>query len=452
MHKVSVNYRNLLQEWDGFGCNYVEMSHSRDGAYEDYGSFSKLPGSVKSDVLDLIFGETGLGIGLVKMFLSPYLLLEPPFSGVVLGDYRFKECLPETINFAKEGLKRTEDRRFPIRFMTTMYGPPVWGNVQKTIRGKDLDPSQRDNIATYLAGSCKSLVEVENIPVEAVSIHNEGDDPNRYPGHPGDDFNMHWTPDQVADMIPRVRRQLDVAELSEVAVAPGETTTWCRFEPYAWAIGNCEEAREDIGLITSHGFAGDYSRRGIDFLKISRNRPDLRVWTTSSSWQKTGGIDFCRDFVNLISQVALNALIPWAIIQTAGGWPGGDPNPNPPFLVETDCEVKVNKSYHFYKQLSRAGRPGMRVAEVQGEFFGVNVLGFASNGTEFPNALVMVNEKTSTEKMELEFKGSTGVIKLYRTNNFDESYTYIDDYVLDCNNKILYDAPPLSVSTLFDST
>ena len=428
------------------------MSHSRDGVYEDYGSFSRLPESVKNEVLDLIFGEDGLDVGLVKMFLSPYLLLDPSSPGVlVLDDYRFKECLPETINFAREGLKRTEDRGVPLRFMATMYGPPVWGNLQKTIRGKDLDPSQRESLATYLAGCCKSLVEVENIPVEAVSLHNEGEDPNRYPGRPGDDFNMHWTPQQIADMIPRVRRQLDIAELDGVAVAPGETTTWSRFEPYAWAIGNSEDARAGIGLITSHGFGGDYSRGGIDFLKKQRNRPDLRVWTTSCSWQKTGGIDFCRDFVNLISKLGLNALIPWALIQTAGGWPGGDPNPNPPFLVENDGEVKVNKSYHFYKQLSTAGRPGMGVAEVQGEFFGMHVLGFASNGTEFPNSLVVVNEKTSAEKMEVEFKGSSGALKLFRTNNCDESYTHIDDLVLDSNNKILYDYPPLSVSTFFDS-
>ena len=81
-----------------------------------------------------------------------------------------------------------------------------------------------------------------------------------------------------------------------------------------------------MDLITSHGFGGDLGTQGIQYLQ--HKRPELKVWTTSCSWYKSGGIDFARNYVDQINKIGVNALIPWAIIQTPPKWPGGDPNPN----------------------------------------------------------------------------------------------------------------------------
>ena len=187
--EINMHFDQSLQVWEGFGCNYVEMSHSRDGAYEDYGSFSELSEADKEKILDMIFGAEGLQPGVVKMFLPSHLLPEPPQPGVIdLDKYRFDQCMAQTIYFAKEGMRRSRENGIELRFMITMYGPPAWANQQKVIRGKDLDPQMRDALATYLAGCAHYLREREGIPVEAISLHNEGEDPNRYPGATGRRF------------------------------------------------------------------------------------------------------------------------------------------------------------------------------------------------------------------------------------------------------------------------
>ncbi len=448
--RISIDFNSHTRDWDGFGCNYVEMSHSRDGSYEDYGSFSELPVSEREKVLDMIFGVDGLGVSLMKIFLPSHLLPEPPNDGAVhLEDYRVDECLPQNIEFAQEGIKRSKVQGIDLRFITTMYGPPAWGNKQKIIRGKELDPAMRDPLATYLSGCVKYLREKVGIPVEAVSLHNEGEDPNRYPGTLGDDFNMHWTPGQIADMIPRVRGRLDEEGLHGVKVSSGETTTWSRFEPYAWAIGNNEDTRKAIGLITNHGFGGDYMGRGIDFLREHRGRPDLKAWTTSCSWQTEGGINFTRDFVGLVRRIDINALIPWAVIQTPPKWPGGDPNPNPPFLVQPDLTVKVNKSYYYYKQISRAGEPGMKIAKINGRTWGSYTLAFAAADCGKRNSLVIVNEKPVPERLRIKTMGSRGSFDLYRTNDLEENFNHIGELTVEAG-EISYETPARSVSTLFE--
>lgn len=449
---MDVQFDRPLQEWEGFGCNYVEMSHSRDGAYEDYGSFSEMSEANKNRVLDMIFGADGLRTHVVKMFLSPHLLVEPPQPGVIrLDDYRFDECLPQNIYFAQEGIRRSLEQGITLRFIITMYGPPAWANQQKIIRGRDLNPAMRDSLATYLAGCALYLHARAGIPVEAVSLHNEGEDPNRYPGRPGDDFNMYWSPEQIADMIPRVRQQLDAAGLQAVAVTPGETTFWSRFEPYAWAIGQHERAWQDVGLLTSHGFAGDMGVAGINFLRRNPRgtnaRPDLRAWTTSCSWYKSGGVDFASNFVDQVNRIGVNALIPWAIIQTPPKWPGGDPNPNPPFLVEADRSVTVNKSYSYYKQLSRAGQAGMNVVTITGDFYrSIYALAFATGKSTAANALVIVNTAESPRDLKINIQGCGVQFEWFRTDSGAESYTYVGDVTLDGR---VHTLPGASVSTFF---
>ncbi len=446
--EIKVNFDQHLQVWDGFGCNYVEMSHSRAGAYEDYGSFSEMSDANKEKILDLTFGADGLQPSVIKMFLSSHLLQDPPQPGVIdLDKYRFNECMAQTIYFAKEGIRRSREQGITLRFMITMYGPPAWGNQQKIIRGKDLDPAMRDSLATFLAGCALYLREREGIPVEAISLHNEGEDPNRYPGRPGDDFNMYWKPDQIADMIARLRQQLDAAGLSAVATAPGETTLWSRFEPYAWAIASNPEARSGIGLITSHGFGGDFGTQGIRHLH--EFRPELKVWTTSCSWYKSGGVDFARNYVDQINQIGVNALIPWALIQTPPKWPGGDPNPNPPFLITDDRQVEVNKSYYYYKQFTQAGQPGMTVAEISGDYYNsLYALAFTSGSSQAPKAFLIVNAADKPHDVRLTVAGSSGQFELYRTDAGAKSYQHIGG--IDFAVSGIYTAPPASVSTFFE--
>lgn len=68
-----VDFKTHICPWDGFGFNYVQTSQTFNyqQAPQDYGSFSILKEEDKKKIVDLVFGEDGLKVSIVKMFLDP---------------------------------------------------------------------------------------------------------------------------------------------------------------------------------------------------------------------------------------------------------------------------------------------------------------------------------------------------------------------------------------------
>lgn len=155
------------------------------------------------------------------------------------------------------------------------------------MRGRDLDPAHRYDVAAYMIDWVRFLREEEGLPVRYLSLHNEGEDWERWPadgatrGWPGHDYNLYWPPEQVVDFLRFMRSMLDAAGLQEVGLTPGETTNWFRFAAwgYAGAIADDAGALANLGLITSHGFLGSdinnrwygpHTSRGIDAPPLPR--------------------------------------------------------------------------------------------------------------------------------------------------------------------------------------
>ena len=163
-----VDFSNKLRDWDGFGFNYVETCQTLDydSNPQEYGGFSILSQSDRDKVIDMVFGEDGLKPGLVKMFFDPFHQEKP-------GDAFDHEKSTKYIRmFAREGYKKTRERGGDLKIITTLYGPPAWATLQKVVRGRDIDPTQKENLAKYMASWVKFLKEKDNLPVKYISIHN----------------------------------------------------------------------------------------------------------------------------------------------------------------------------------------------------------------------------------------------------------------------------------------
>jgi hypothetical protein len=133
-----------------------------------------------------------------------------------------------------------------------------------------------------------------------------------------------------------------------------------------------KEALESLGLITSHGYySGNYGR-----------------WSGN------------------IYTAKVNAIIPWAGIQRPPHWVGGDPNPGSAFTDSEDGTYKVRPGYYFYKQITRAGQPGMKVAEASAMDSETAVIAFASNSTLNPDAFIVTNINTSDQKIAVTVLGT----------------------------------------------
>jgi O-glycosyl hydrolase len=337
---VKVDFSRTLQDWDGFGVNYVELAQSTDPVRDpqEYGGFSRLKEGQREEIIDLIFGADGLRPNIIKMFFDPFHQEAPG------AEFDHESTTAWMRYFVHKGIAKTKERGGPeIEIITTMYGPPAWATKQKFLRGRDLDPSQYENLAKYMIDWVRYLVKEEKLPVKYLSLHNEGDSPNRWPADgshgnigKGHDYNAFWRPWQVAHFLDFMPPMLRAAGL-DVGVTPGECTTWRHFYNhwYHWAIHDNENAMKNIALITSHGFGtGDaIQSRASDLLRLKR--PELHAWTTSMTWGGKRGMkdyEFANYIRRNIYEAKVNAVIPWAALQTLT-WVGGDPNPGTMFFI-----------------------------------------------------------------------------------------------------------------------
>jgi len=465
--ELSVDFSRHLRPWDGFGVNYVETAQTRDPRKQpqDYGGLSLLSEEQRQEVAELIFGSGGLQPGLVKMFLDPFQQLQPPPPDAEcrrpldLAAYNHDKTARWVRFFAREGWKRTKARGDALEVLVTLYGPPAWATRQGFVRGRDLAADRICDVARYMAAWIKFLREADQLPVKCLSLHNEGEDKRRWPadgstdGRPADDYNLYWPPEQVVAFLKLLRPLLDGWDLQDVRLTPGETTNWYRFDEwdYAKSVADDPDALAALGLITSHGFIGakgrwfgDYRNTGNALLRAKR--PELHSWTTSMSWGKMD-VDFVEDIRRQIYDVEVNAVIPWACIQS-DAWVGGDPNPGTAIRVLGPERFEVRPGYYFYKQVSVAGQAGTAVAEVSPSRDGLGLLAFARADSSHLDACVLVNRNDQRSEVRIALHGTPSTsFRAYRTSATEHYVSLGELPVVD--GAIPYAAPPRSVTTFF---
>jgi hypothetical protein len=146
-------------------------------------------------------------------------------------------------------------------------------------------------------------------------------------------------------------------------------------------------------------------------------------------------------FVEMVRQniydAKVNALIPWATIQT-DDWYGGDPNPGTAFWVDGKGGYTVEPGYYLFKQLSRAGQPGMAVSSVSSADSDIQLIAFAANGTRNPDAFVIYNNgQRGSRQVRVRVSGTTagsfeGYISGFRKHYEALETTPVRDGFLEC--------------------
>ena len=465
--KVSIHFDHPLREWDGFGFNYVETAQTQDYAADpqDYGGFSILSLADRQRVLEMVFGEDGLQPGVIKLFHDPWHQARPDAPGdqaLQVDPARFDHATSTRWlrYFARQGLSLSRARGQDLKMITTLYGPPGWMARQRCLRGRDLDPAYTHACARYMVAWVKYLHEVEGLPVSYYSLHNEGEDYARWREDGtsewgGHDYNLYWPPEQVVDFLRLSREILDANGLQDVAFTPGECSNWLRFYDwgYADALADDPLALQNMGLITSHGFANpgkgrwfaDWRSAGIDLLR--EKRPNLHAWVTSTSWADMD-VFMLNQMRSNIYAAKVNAVIPWAGIQRSSLWVGGDPNPGTAFRVLEDGSLKVEPGYYFYKQLSRAGQPGMWVARVSSNDSQVAPIAFSGRDTHHRSNFVLLNLANETKTPEVWISGA-GVTKYAVTRTSPgEQYAALGMTPAP-DGRVVVELPPLSATTFF---
>lgn len=430
--RAGVFFDHTLRDWDGFGFNYVESAHFVNSELgpertkvwwaevhpgvktftQEYGGFSLLDETEKNEIVDLVFGENGLKPGIVKMFLDAHHQTEPG------GEFDHETTTSYMREFVKKGLEVTRNRGAELQIITTLYGPPGFMTKQKADRGRDLDPEFKEDLALYMIDWVKFLKEKEGLPVKYVSLHNEGEDWHRwtqdgFTDNGNHDFNLYWPPGQVNEFVKYMPKMFQKHGLADVGITNGEPSNWYRFSGWGYAdfLASDKEAVKNLGLITTHGFYrgtyghwfGEHNSYPSDILRAMK--PELHTWVTSTSWAEMDA-GFVKQIHGNIYTSKVNAIIPWAGIQRPTHWVGGDPNPGNAIQVSEDGTYEVRKGYYFYKQASRAGQPGMKVARTFAMNSEIAVIGFAKAKTDNPDAVIVVNLSEGKKNVSVELKGT----------------------------------------------
>lgn len=476
---IHIRFDCPLREWHGFGVNYVETAQTRDYSLyqQDYSGFSFASEETRQLIMEMIFGEDGLRPGLTKLFLDPFHEgltktkndnMDP--MRIDLSGYDHKTTTRWIRYFNREGLKMMQQWGGTFSSIATLYGPAPWMTKQNYVLGRDVDPDERYEMAEYMASWAKYLLEVEGIPVKYISFHNEGDAYYRWPrdgSNPGEDhrdYNMYWSPEQVVDFLKITREVLDSNDLQDVGLSPGETQTWYRFDQwgYARAIVDDSDALENLDLMTSHSFAntdipnsvyyGDYRSTGQDLIHL--HKPGVPVWVTSRPW--ADGPDFVESIRRDIYECKSNGLIPWALVSGDQEWLGSDGkykdgSMDKAFAIHRDGTVSVTDNYYYFKQVTRAGQPGMKVAEVINLDPALGVLAFKAVKPGQQNAFVLINKSDESKQVKIHLHGTLeSSYAIHRTMS-GEQYKKLK--ALDSRGGLItYDCPARSVSTFFSVT
>ncbi|MDF1514553.1 MAG: hypothetical protein P1S60_12160, partial [Anaerolineae bacterium] len=189
---------------------------------------------------------------------------------------------------------------------------------------------------------------------------------------------------------------------------------------------------------------GDWRSLGIDILR--EVRPGLHAWVTSTSWAKMDVL-FVNEIRNNIYCAKVNAIIPWAAIQRPGIWVGGDPNPGCAFRVYDDGHYDVMQGYYYYKQVCRAGQPGMMVARVISNDSGIGLIAFAGNGTGNPDTFAVMNMREDAVPLNIQVLGTESTIFTVTRTGPGEHYIPLGDMV--CSQGYISYLPPAGSVTTF---
>lgn len=455
---AEIDFTDKIVDWDGFGFNYVEVSQTRDLTQnvQDYGGFSLLNENQKKEILEMIFGEDGLQVEIIKMFLDPH------HQETSYGKFNHELTTGNMRYFVKNGLAITKKRGGDLEIITTLYGPPAWATTQKFLGGRDLDKTQTENLCNYMADWVKYL-KANGFPVKYLSLHNEGEDFYRWNYSDGSqrfekfDYNMYWPPAQVNQFLKILPGFLSEKGITDVKVTNGEPSNWTRF--YNWgytkALFNDKEALGNLGLLTTHGFVnGDFKKLPHSYVDdkttslLRTEKPELHTWITSYSWAATG-TEFIKTAYEHIYSANVNALIPWAGVQNPSKWIGGDPNQGTAFKVNDDGTYEVLPWYYFYKQLTTAGKKGMSVVSTMLANPVAFIIAFGNNGTQNPDAFVVTsNIFIWGLPLEIKLKGTKSTkFKAFRSSeDAKEKYTEIGIFEAK-NGAIIYDPPKGSTTT-----
>jgi O-glycosyl hydrolase len=270
------------------------------------------------------------------------------------------------------------------RVVAFANSPPWWMTVSGSVTGStngtsnNLQTSDEDNFAVYLATVISNLTVLDGVTFESVSPLNEPT--ASWWKYGGRQEGCHISSDQQARVVNYLRTELNARNQSAGIVASEDNDEQSAIN--SLNVYNTT-ARSNVMRVVSHTY-GANNPVGLRNLAAGWRKP---LWVSEYGDGDASGLTMARRIRNDIALMWARAWVYWQVVDSGGGW-GMLSNPED---GSGNTGFTINRKFYVMGQFSQFIRPGCRIINV-GD---TNSLA-AYNPTNHTLTIVTVNETTNS--------------------------------------------------------
>lgn len=349
IYKITVDTKKKYQTIDGFGA-----AMSESAAYV----LSNLNESKRNEVMEALFGESGIGIDFVRipMGASDFALNNYTYNDLTSGtdltleQFSIQRDLLYVVPRLQQALALNPD----LKLMGSPWSAPAWMKSPQKLNGGSLNPIYHAAYADYFVKFIEAY-DALGLPIYAITPQNEP--LHETSGYP----SMLMTVAQQINFLKVLGPKFEENQIDTKII--GYDHNWDNTF-YPQALLNNEDIKPYLDGVAFHCYAGSYTAQQT----IQTNHPDRDIWFTECSggrWATNFGSNISWNLENVFLgslNYGSRSVLLWnlALDTQDGPQNGGCTNCRGVVTVDGTDSFTLNEEYymigHFSKFIDKDAR------------------------------------------------------------------------------------------------
>lgn len=349
IYKITVDTKKKYQTIDGFGA-----AMSESAAYV----LSNLNESKRNEVMEALFGESGIGIDFVRipMGASDFALNNYTYNDLTSGtdltleQFSIQRDLLYVVPRLQQALALNPD----LKLMGSPWSAPAWMKSPQKLNGGSLNPIYHAAYADYFVKFIEAY-DALGLPIFAITPQNEP--LHETSGYP----SMLMTVAQQINFLKVLGPKFEENQIDTKII--GYDHNWDNTF-YPQALLNNEDIKPYLDGVAFHCYAGSYTAQQT----IQTNHPDRDIWFTECSggrWATNFGSNISWNLENVFLgslNYGSRSVLLWnlALDTQDGPQNGGCTNCRGVVTVDGTDSFTLNEEYymigHFSKFIDKDAR------------------------------------------------------------------------------------------------
>lgn len=411
--KITIDTKKKYQTIDGFGA-----AMSESAAYV----LSSLTESKREEVMNLLFGETGIGIDFVRipMGASDFALNNYTYNDLSSGTDTALEqfSIQRDLLYVIPRLQEAKALNESLKLMGSPWSAPAWMKSPQKLNGGSLNPIYYSSYADYFVKFIESYND-NGLPIYAITPQNEP--LHETSGYP----SMLMSAAQQINFLKVLGPKFEENEIETKII--GYDHNWDNtFFPQA--LLNNEDIEPYLDGVAFHCYAGSYTAQQA----IQTNYPDAGIWFTECSggrWATNFSSNMSWNMENIFLgslNFGSRSVLLWnlALDENDGPQNGGCTNCRGVVTVTDENTYSLNEEYYMIGHFSKFIDADAR--RIDSKSTSANLLTSAFMNPD-GSVVIVAHNKTNTDMLiQVAIDGHTFnySIKKMSTVTFDGNAIY----------------------------